>query len=770
MTALPTTDLFLLQHAPRPGFLDLGGKVSPGSIRDQVLRAILAVDDLLRFGALKKEQCLLIVGGGVAGVVAAVRAEAADVNVFLVDKSPTPLNLLRQSDTRTVSPTLFDWPSRHWADLTYDGIFLYPESSPSKVASGLLQRFDKTLSRQGSRLQWFNQIEYLGCQPSPGGGPPWIAKFASVAQDLEVPAALNDRLFDVVMLCNGVGGESEEGLNWVGNAVPFPFFRFWEDDPYPGRGGAQVGLAAPKPQEHGDSAQVAIIGAGDGGLQDLFRFLTNGLTARDLLKAVFNAVPISSDEFRTLYQVFDQEEYFRRHEMFWPDRDRLLFQWNRSCIDAVAEFYHRDQNRRFSIRTALEKIVPFKDVLIFHSHPFIGRCYAVNRFLGLLLEQYLEETGPYGSPFRFSYKALTVECGDDHENGHSVDPLHHYRGQHQVAFSTIGGLRKSVNCRAVVVRTGPNIGGPYRRHILPYWLPDWGPPSRGTTANIARPVKSLVGDRACQSLVWKQLIGTAVLKDSEGRVFAYNPRFAWIIGDRKPADIIGYRPSEYWGGLLGEQMESSDRRSREEGLCLLTFGQVQRGDETIGHYTFRFPVQMGDGASVGSATLGFHIFGDQVVPVSSGPDPDHSPTVGEIDRFFENLPCSVAVYDREHRHIYTNRAFRKVLSPPGRQLASEDLHGRTVQEVLVNVGAARGTEDSGNEHQNRIWTKGKTEPYAHSWISSPPFGREKRFVTGFGLRDDDGRMIALATFGFRHAAIETIQKADQGCEIYSDEA
>jgi hypothetical protein len=52
MTALPTTDLFLLQHAPRPGFLDLGGKVSPGSIRDQVLRAILAIDDLLRFGAL----------------------------------------------------------------------------------------------------------------------------------------------------------------------------------------------------------------------------------------------------------------------------------------------------------------------------------------------------------------------------------------------------------------------------------------------------------------------------------------------------------------------------------------------------------------------------------------------------------------------------------------------------------------------------------------------------------------------------------------------
>ncbi len=61
---------------------------------------------------------MLVIGAGVAGTVAAMRAAAIGVSVSLIDKERTPLAALRSNDSRVISPTLFDWPSQHWNDLS----------------------------------------------------------------------------------------------------------------------------------------------------------------------------------------------------------------------------------------------------------------------------------------------------------------------------------------------------------------------------------------------------------------------------------------------------------------------------------------------------------------------------------------------------------------------------------------------------------------------------------------------------------------------------
>ena len=67
-------DPFLRSHEIGVRMLEIGPRLSPLSIRDQMFRAAVAVDRAREHHLISKEAPILIVGGGAAGGAGAARA------------------------------------------------------------------------------------------------------------------------------------------------------------------------------------------------------------------------------------------------------------------------------------------------------------------------------------------------------------------------------------------------------------------------------------------------------------------------------------------------------------------------------------------------------------------------------------------------------------------------------------------------------------------------------------------------------------------------
>jgi PAS domain-containing protein len=753
------TDPFVLYHTVYPGVLELNGRASPGSIRDQFIRGVLAVDGLIGAGLLQPGESLLVVGAGFAGVSAALRAAERQVSVSLVDQAQAPLSLLSANKRRVISPTIFDWPSKHWQDSRFEGIFLYQEGTPYEVCNNLLAAVGQAQSRDNSLLHFYPKVKWIRVEPSTPLGPPWRCDFEAGGSG-GVPSELQDQVFHAVLLCSGIGGPGEESLDWKDHSQPFPFFTFWKNDPWPDRNQPPRFIRPISRQAHGESAQVAIVGAGDGGIQDLIRFLTGGRGVRELLYSLQSSLgPADNEWIATLYRTFDDEDAFRRRDVYWKTPNTLLSEWHSCSREEVARFYHGDSSRQQRIRDALKKLIVFTDVLIFQQEPSLGRCYAVNRFLALLLERYLEQEGQHGSPFRYGRTALLVECGD-HERSDSSKPIDHCDGEHRLLFRDTDGVVQTVLCRTVVLRIGARLPSPLRKEMLPYWLPDWGPPSRmpkqpsmshedGRKGEMdTEPVRNsenlpaflLQTDQAWCAAVWTSLIGTAVLKDQDGCVFAYNPRFAWLTEEKRRSEIIGRRPSEYWKKETGATIEEHDRDVRTNARSLATCEILRRNsDPPTTHRTFRFPLPLGDG-SIGSASLGIQDMIGKIVTIPSTGQTLPLPSPAELERFFENMPLWVTVCNQSHCFVYANAAFCRGLIPGSDLLtARRSIYGNTLDELLQ--GKSPGEDDANNERKNTIWQSKKTR----TWRSHPVFGAGFDFAVGFPVFDEYEQMIGLAT-------------------------
>ncbi len=110
-------DPFLLAHAIRPFFFEIGGRLSPVSIRDQMIRGRMLVDRAVEAGLINQtSRPLLVIGAGAGGATAAIRAAQLGITTTLIEIAPTPF--LRQAGCRSrrVDPTQYDWPVDHWRE------------------------------------------------------------------------------------------------------------------------------------------------------------------------------------------------------------------------------------------------------------------------------------------------------------------------------------------------------------------------------------------------------------------------------------------------------------------------------------------------------------------------------------------------------------------------------------------------------------------------------------------------------------------------------
>lgn len=108
-------DPFLLAHQVLPACFEIGGRLSPSSIRDQMIRATWVVERSVEARIISPSKKLLVIGAGAAGATAAIEAARRRVDVTLIDRDE-PFSRQAGCTTRWVDPTQYDWPVDHWAD------------------------------------------------------------------------------------------------------------------------------------------------------------------------------------------------------------------------------------------------------------------------------------------------------------------------------------------------------------------------------------------------------------------------------------------------------------------------------------------------------------------------------------------------------------------------------------------------------------------------------------------------------------------------------
>ena len=110
---MPALDPFLFHHLVEPFHINIGGRLAPLSIRDQITRGWLAVERAIEQGLIHDKRELLVIGAGVGGVTAAMTAATAGFKVTLMDQAWRPFSR-HAGCRRWVNPTQYDWPVGHW--------------------------------------------------------------------------------------------------------------------------------------------------------------------------------------------------------------------------------------------------------------------------------------------------------------------------------------------------------------------------------------------------------------------------------------------------------------------------------------------------------------------------------------------------------------------------------------------------------------------------------------------------------------------------------
>jgi thioredoxin reductase len=106
---------FLEAHRVFSRFYLLSPGPSPISIRDQMLRGRLIVEELNHEEIINKDKPLLVVGGGAGGVTAAMFAAQNSIPTTLVERKRACFSVQKLS-SRFIHPNQYDWPVDHYTE------------------------------------------------------------------------------------------------------------------------------------------------------------------------------------------------------------------------------------------------------------------------------------------------------------------------------------------------------------------------------------------------------------------------------------------------------------------------------------------------------------------------------------------------------------------------------------------------------------------------------------------------------------------------------
>ncbi|MGO8995282.1 MAG: FAD-dependent oxidoreductase [Polyangiaceae bacterium] len=334
------------------GVYTLGSLEKRLSVRSQQVRALNLVEALFATNTLRAGQVFAVVGGGAAGLTAAVRAAERGAKVVVIEKHHGLLPILSGCEQRLLHPHLYDWPADGWeAEDAGLPILDWPAGSARSVADRMAEEFARAQQRFGIMVHTATSVTdftpgsrvRVSCTP----GGPIDADAVALAvgfgweRDLDAPTA-------------GAPHDEVLRLLWRRDVRSY-----WRDDDH---GSAGV---------EGGTRKYLISGAGDGGLIDLLRVRLKNMSQETLVDRLLpNAAPDVKEIRARLRQVQLEIE---RAKLSPEDEARI---WTKTLAEPMAEL---DARLRDQLRPDSEAI------LITRRADWASGSFLLNRLLAARL-------------------------------------------------------------------------------------------------------------------------------------------------------------------------------------------------------------------------------------------------------------------------------------------------------------------------------------------------------------------------------------------------
>lgn len=384
-------DPFLFNHTCRPRILTAGGRLTPISIRDQIIRGRMLVDRAVERKWIGKndEYPFLVVGAGVSGITAASRAAYHGVRTIVIDREDHPFSVQRACASRWICPTQYDWPVDHYLEGKYPfdpELWGEPLSWSAGRADLLTADWEVQLhctqKRYPGRIDFFWNTLLTSPLPSLDPSGEFVsAKILKAFQRsdgtpyFDPVAPTHEFRARAVLLAFGFGEEAST----IAKEHAARGYRFWETDP--------VGL--PNLRVPNGHPHVLISGSGDGALQDFLRTVIRTpddgkFYARELYQHL-KIAPETEHEIQSL------QDHANRSYAWGTGRihdHKTLSQLHKSHCRLVEDLLRRDPAIRDRVALCLRD--PLPEVRLVFECDHFSNCYGLNRFLTLIVSRVLE--------------------------------------------------------------------------------------------------------------------------------------------------------------------------------------------------------------------------------------------------------------------------------------------------------------------------------------------------------------------------------------------
>lgn len=436
---------------------DISSGQSHISIRDQIVRARLLVRDIkLQDPNVKR---ILVIGGGVAGVSAAIAAASVGIHVELLEKSNALFSLQSNVTKRFVGPFMYEWPSPVYKMQSYPPKLLASYSTPSPGSP----QWEADVPLEGSEMAKLLRVwveEARGVIDAGEGSLSiftsadaqnllgllriWLkehdnGKFDDAAQDkirrsLEhaksnlspiigygQPSTESD-LPDYIILGTGPGPENVAAPG-TDKLTGTPF---WQDDDLV--------------EANSVDRNIVIVGGGDGALQDFLRATTGlGHPLSMLDKLLESSAGRSIRKCQSELLALEQEH---RLDAAWTINNAPYHRIDNACM-TIASRLAKSSRVRAAVTACVRPGTG--SVTIIAKDPHFTKAYILNRFLVHLIKATTTPTDKVAG--RTLKVLLGYEVVKTPSHG---DTKVHYRSASNSSEKT-----EELQCDTFVVRFGP---------------------------------------------------------------------------------------------------------------------------------------------------------------------------------------------------------------------------------------------------------------------------------------------------------------------------
>jgi hypothetical protein len=444
---------------------DLSDRLRPGSVRDQIVRGVMLVERAIEHRLISPERPLLVIGGGAAGMAAAitaVRLGCACVVLERIDASrpheavSALFGRMANCQTRWVQPTLYEYPAHAWDEhrFPFAGRMDLPLSYEVGRAVEIVAGWQLEVAQVASTgdLHMIPGV-LLTKDDWHDDGVDFVITNKALLNPLAV-LPLVPNTFGMAIRAIGAGPEATSV-----DESTYVSYRFWENDTLDH---ADFGLPA------GSANRFLLSGSGDGTLQDALRlYFRPDVPLHELMKQLLLPKGVQAR--------LDRIEASAGRQWLWNDVTSDCRMWRQLDEEHVAlatELVHRRSIRR-TIRSQLRSRLPSVDIVLGCYH--FANVYSLNRFAFWLLHELLAHQNLPVPTLQFGCQTARIDStatGESAADFYKSPATVHVREGCQCGHGKTGAITLAGEYDAVLLRHGPRgmttgRKRAERRHLLP---------------------------------------------------------------------------------------------------------------------------------------------------------------------------------------------------------------------------------------------------------------------------------------------------------------